>query len=126
MTEEKELGKIEYTHLGFEDHGIMSFMIGFDFGTSGQGFGGYALDNYDKEVEKRIGTAYGMEAIMRILRATGVEKWEDLVGKVCWVYREEQRGNIVAIEAPEFTKHGEKFNIEEFNKNWADDHKNEF
>ena len=44
-------------------------------------FGGYALDEYDKETKKRYCPAYSMELITRIMKAVGVSRWEDLKGK---------------------------------------------
>lgn len=76
--------KISGTMLGYEDHGILTCMISLDYGGGGQGFGGYGLDAPRKENGKfigRFGTAYGMEFIARILKAVGVDKWEDLKGK---------------------------------------------
>jgi hypothetical protein len=70
---------IEGTMLGYEDHGILTCMLHLNYGGSGQGFGGYALDSYDGN--DRIGTAYGMEFVRRILKTVGVEKWEDLKRK---------------------------------------------
>ena len=103
---EKELGVITDTMLGIEDHGLFTFSIGFDFGTSSQGFGNVSLDTYDKNSDKRVGTAEGCEAIMRLLEAVGVRKWEDLVAKEMWVYREHLRGQIIGIESPAYRKAG--------------------
>lgn len=72
---------IESTMLGVEDHGIFTYSIGLNYGGSGQTFGGYGLDSYDKATKRRVGTAYGLEAIARLLRVVGVSKWEDLKGK---------------------------------------------
>lgn len=72
---------IKSTMLGREDHGLMTFMLYLDYGGGGQGAGGYRLDSYDKEKKCSIGTAMGLEFIMKILEAVGVEKWEDLKGK---------------------------------------------
>jgi hypothetical protein len=75
---------ITSTSLGVEDHGIFSAFLTLDFGGSGQGFGGYALDQHNGkrgQDSKRIGTAYGMEFIRRIMDTVGVSKWEDLRGK---------------------------------------------
>jgi hypothetical protein len=74
------------TSLGFEDHGIFTFYINLDYGGSGQGFGGYGMCDpvFDEPGHKfrcRRGTAFGAEAIMRLLKVVGVEKWEDLKGK---------------------------------------------
>src|SRR5213594_3604403 len=84
-----ELGRIERTMLGTEDHGIFTFMIQLDFGGTGQGFGGYALDQPKGRAQNykgRHGTAFGMEAIIKLLDAVGVESWEDLKGKEVWAY----------------------------------------
>lgn len=69
MTEIKN-ARIESTNLGFEGHGIFSYMIFLDYGGSGQGFGGYAL-----------GGDYAERTITGILTAVGVDNWEDLKGK---------------------------------------------
>lgn len=71
---------IKSTHLGKEDHGIMSAMVTLDYGGAQQGFGGYCLDTYDEKKKKRVGTEYGMRFIMELMAAVGVEKWEDLPG----------------------------------------------
>ena len=74
---------IKSTKLGKEDHGIMSFMLHLDYGNSGQGAGGYALDTpirKNNEFIKRIGSAAGMSLIMEVLKVVGVENWEDLSG----------------------------------------------
>lgn len=60
---------IKSTHLGREDHAIMTFMIHLDYGGSGQGFGGYVL-----------GGPFGIKAIERVLEITGVDRWEKLPG----------------------------------------------
>lgn len=71
---------IKGTMLGIEDHGIMTCMLYLDFGGSGQGFGGYALDSWDRTLNRRVGTAYGTKFIMRVMEVVGVEKWEKLSG----------------------------------------------
>ena len=84
MDREIKNAKITGTMLGQEDHGILSCMINLNYGGSGQGFGGYCLDEPHKvngEFKGRRGTAYGMEFIRRVLETVGVEKWEDLKGK---------------------------------------------
>lgn len=94
--------KITSTKLGIEDHGIMTFNLQLDYGGSGQGAGGYALCRYDKGLQKRVGTADGMDLIMRIMEVVGVEKWEDLAGKLIRVKQEHTKvhavGNILSEE----------------------------
>lgn len=72
---------ITSTHLGNEDHGIMTCFLYLDYGGSGQGFGGYALDRPQHKGSKfigRVGTAYGMEFIRQILETLEITSWEKL------------------------------------------------
>lgn len=73
--------KITSTMFGREDHGILTFMVFVEFGCSGCGIGGYAIDQYDRGTEKRVFSAKGLEAISKILEIVGVDKWEDLPNK---------------------------------------------
>lgn len=84
MTMETRNAVIESTKLGPEDHGIFTAYLTLNYGGSGQGFGGYALDRHNGNrgaSSERVGTAYGMEFIRRVMATVGVEKWEDLKGK---------------------------------------------
>lgn len=103
---ERELGVIESTFLGHEGNGIMSFSLRFNFGGSGQSFGGWSLDGYEKSLQRRVGSKFGCEVINRILRAVGVDSWEKLVGKEMWVLRDGNKYNskIIGIEAPAYRK----------------------
>lgn len=73
--------KITDTMLGREDHGILTFMIYFEGDGFGVGVGGYALDSYNKELNRRVTTPKSMDAISEILNVVGVETWEQLKGK---------------------------------------------
>lgn len=85
MEEKMELeirnARITGTMLGIEDHGILTCWLYLDYGGSGQGFGGIALDEYDSTLGRRVGWKYGMEFIVQILKIVDVSKWEDLSGK---------------------------------------------
>jgi hypothetical protein len=83
-----EIAKITSTALGYEDHGIFTCVLHVDYGGTSQGVGGYALDRYDEDKRVRVGSVYGMEFIARILRAAGVERWEQLKGRTIFVVRE--------------------------------------
>lgn len=89
--------KITGTMLGFEDHGIMSFFVYLEWEGAGVGFGGYALDEYDKEQEKRVGVGYSLDLLKEILEVVGVEKWEDLPGKYVRVDSEGWGGKALGI-----------------------------
>lgn len=63
--------RIKSTMLGYEDYGIMTFMLYLDYGHSCQGVGGYCLGEEGSS----------MAVIMEILNIVGVDKWENLTGK---------------------------------------------
>lgn len=83
----KQLAKITRATFEIQERGILNFWIYVDYeeGCS-QGVGGFALDRYDKEKDKRIGTAYGCEMIRRILLVMGVNDFSELKGKMVWIY----------------------------------------
>lgn len=78
--------RISSTFLGIEDHGCFTCDIGIDYGsgTETQIFGGYSLS---KE--------FGINFLRGILETVGVEKWEDLKGKLIRIKEEDLR--VVAI-----------------------------
>ncbi len=88
---------ITSTMLGFEDHGIMSFFLYLEFDGGGVGFGGYALDEYDKNQSKRVGVGMSIDLIKEIMEVVGVEKWEDLKGKHIRVDSEGWGGKALGI-----------------------------
>lgn len=67
---------IDGTHLGYEDHGILTCFLYLKQDSGHQGFGGYRLDS-PKDNNSELGTFW----IKRILATVGVSKWEDLKGK---------------------------------------------
>lgn len=73
--------KITNTRLGYEDHGILTVSITTEAESRGQGFGGYALDAYVKDKDRRVGTDYGMEFVIKIMNTLEVENWEDVKGQ---------------------------------------------
>lgn len=75
-------GKIRSVALEIEDHGILSASITIDGDGWTQAFGGYALDNpFEHNGQRiRVGTAWGMEWIRRVLEVLRVDRWEYLVG----------------------------------------------
>jgi hypothetical protein len=80
-----QIGTIRSTRFGYEDHGILTADLTVEWPGGGIGVGGYALDtpkkNADGEHVGREGTAFGLDHIVQIMRAVGVQKWEDLKGK---------------------------------------------
>ena len=77
------LAKIDSTSLGYESHGILSAHLHTSWQGGGVSVGGYCLDHpKDREGRdySRVGTAYGLDHIIRIIETVGVEKWEELKG----------------------------------------------
>jgi len=124
MSDERELGKIDDVNLTIEDHGILTLQIGFDFGGTNQGFGGYCLDTYNEKTERREGHACGTDFILRILQTFGVSKLDEIVGKPAYALREKGSQKIVGLETPKFDG-SKKFLIEDWRKRWFPETKKE-
>ena len=78
-----QLAKIDSTRLGYEDHGILTANVYCSWSGGGVGVGGYCLDqpkDRDARDYTRVGTAYGLDQIIRILETVGVDRWEKLPG----------------------------------------------
>lgn len=63
--------KITDTMLGYEDRGIMTYSIQLEMDGSGIAIGGYQL-----------GGAYTDKVVQGLLKAVGVDHWEQLKGKL--------------------------------------------
>jgi len=115
----ERIGRIESTMLGFEDHGIPTFFLHFDFGGAGQGFGGYSWGEYNKEEEEMEGTAAGADLILGILKACGVDTWEKIEGKTMYaLYDNDRYGQTIeGIRALPLEK-GETFLIKDWQQKW--------
>jgi len=85
----KKLAKIRKAGLEIKERGILNFWIFVDYeeGCS-QGIGGITLDDYDKEKDSRVGTAYGCEMIRRLLLELDVDDFSEMSGKFLWVLGE--------------------------------------
>lgn len=107
---EWKIAKIKRAFLGYEDHGILTCMLDLDYGGSGQGAGGYGLDEPIKDEDgkflRRRGSAYGMEYVARLMKACGVRSWDKMVGRT--VYALSDWGKVYAIK-PLPTEKGEEF-----------------
>jgi hypothetical protein len=90
MTTQTSNAKIKSTMLGIEDHGGLTYFVDLNWETGGVGFGGYGL-----------GGEFGCQAIQRLLKTVGVDKWEELPGKYVrvehegWGFRALKIGHIV-------------------------------
>ena len=85
----EKLARISKANLEIQDRGILIFwiMVDYEEGMS-QGVGGIALDTYDEDKKKRIGTAYGCEIIRQLLLALDVNDFSEMKGKMVYVLGE--------------------------------------
>ena len=83
FVEEIRNAKITSTQITMADHGILTFWLNLDGAGWGVGYGGYCIGKGclgAKEFSAERGE--GLEAMMRIMDAVGVDTWEDLTGKL--------------------------------------------
>lgn len=98
MSIETKNARITSTTITIEDHGCLSAWLYLDYGGSGQGFGGYALDAWDPLLKKRVGVAWGCEYLRRILEVLEIGTWEKLPGALIRVRAD--HGKVHAIGHP--------------------------
>lgn len=113
----EQIAKIESVSLGWEDHGIFTCMVHLNYGGSGQGAGGYSLDEPRRDGEGefigRFGTAFGMQWIMNLMQAVGVTDFADLKGRTVIALRDEGFNGAVRGIKPLPTETGETFIFDE-------------
>lgn len=86
MELKKKLARVSKATLNIQDRGCLNFWVHVDYeeGCS-QGVGGIALDNYDKLLDQRVGTAYGCEMIRQTLNVFNVNDFSEMKGKLIYV-----------------------------------------
>lgn len=104
----KQIAKVGYTQLGWEDHGIFTAILGLDYGGSGQSVGMYSLSY--RPNKEQVGAPGGIDHIMRIMEACGVDQWEKIKGRTIYAIRENDGWNakVVGI-GPLETEGGKEF-----------------
>jgi len=114
----KQLARVEDCYMEIEDHGILTCWLSLakEEGLH-QSFGGYSLDGYDKEVERRVGTASGMDWILRLLQIFGVDRLEKIKGKMCYALYENDSQLIKGIKTLDIDG-GKEFLISDWQKQW--------
>ena len=115
----KQLARVEDCRLEIEDHGILTCWLNLhkEEGLH-QSFGGYSLDGYDESLKRRIGTASGMDWILRLMQVFGVTKLEHIKGKMCYALYEKSSQLIKGIQTLEIDS-GKSFIISEWVEQWG-------
>ena len=119
----KQLAKVKDAKISLDRKTFLTFWLTLDYEDAGvQGFGGYALDDYDEEKEERVGTAAGCDAIRKLLKLFNVKTFDEMVGRTVYAIREDDsfQAQIIGIEIPGFDGGGQ-FLIPEWRKKWFDD-----
>ena len=108
MTIRKEIAKITNVMLGFEDHGIFTAFLDLDYGGTAQGLGGFCMSS--EQGGKTVATPRAMDFVIRVLRAVGVSKWEDLKGRTIFALFENDSFGAKPIGIENLpTERGERF-----------------
>ncbi len=108
--------QIKSTRLGTCDGPAFTLFLTLDIQDGGGvSVGGIALDEYNKIKKERVGSAYGMNVIMRVLEVVGVTKWEELTGKFIRIEcggigsTVTKFGNLMKDEWMDFTEFGKEY-----------------
>ncbi len=114
----KELGKVTRVFFGIEDHGILSFSIGFDFGDSHQGTGHYPCSWTPQGQTRPRGMLHGADLVCAMLDFFKVNTLDKIEDQVVYALRENPRGSIKGMERTAFDG-GKRFVYSEWNKDCA-------
>lgn len=110
----EQIAKIRNVKLGWEDHGIFTCQLDLDYGGSGQGAGGFCLDEPRHDAAGdfigRFGTAFGMEWVIRLMRACNANDFSEVKGTTLIALREpdDYHGKVIGLK-PLPTEKGQEF-----------------
>lgn len=93
-----ENAQIDSTHLGIEDHGILTAWVMTKAGAIHQGFGGFGFD-YRPDGKEWVPSKLLAAFVRGVIDAVGVSCWEKLKGSYCRVKRHEGNGFNAPIYA---------------------------
>lgn len=92
------LATVERTMLGYEDHGTVRADLSFTYGGYSQATPGIAVSEPSvpagESTRRQIGTAVGMDHIIRIIDVFGGGEWENIKGKQVYILKSQSRGVI--------------------------------
>lgn len=118
-SDERQLGKVEKVDLFREDHGLLTVYVHLRFAGSGQGFGGFVLDTFDKARDRRVGTAMGLDFVLRLLALFDVDRLDAIAGRYVYALREGGWNSpIIGLELPE-PDGGGRFMVADWQREWA-------
>lgn len=95
MSIETRNAVIESAEITNDDHGLLSAWLYLDYGSGGQGFGGYALYLPKDFTHSNNQKNYAGHFIWRCMEIAGVSKWSQLKGKTIRVRAEHSKVHAI-------------------------------
>lgn len=118
---EKELARVEKVELVLDGVLMLNIHLEKESGFH-QCFGTYQLSEYDKTLDRQVGSAQGLDYILQILDVFNVDRLEKIQGKMCYALYEKPYKSfssfIRGIEALKIDG-GKKFTIADWIKQWG-------
>lgn len=115
----KQLARVEKCYMEIEDHGILTCWLSLDKEEGlHQSFGGYSLDGYNEEQKRRVGSASGMDWVLRLLQIFEVDRLEKIQGKMCYALYDEDSQLIKGIQTLDIDG-GHTFLISDWKEQWG-------
>jgi hypothetical protein len=110
MSEHREPATVASVMYGIEDHGILTFSLYMTMGSCGQGFGNIVLRD-------EPGDRSGPRLKAELCELFGVENFDDIKGRQCFVLRCFEEEEIEGVEVD-----GKRWTITGFRKRHYPDH----
>jgi hypothetical protein len=90
VSDDCEIGRIKKVHFGVEDHGVLGLCIDFDFGSTSQSYGWFALapmvfDEWTKWTNDDL--ARNMRKLVELYDFLGIEELSEAKGMAIEVIR---------------------------------------
>ena len=116
MSQHKQLARITGVDLGIKMHMLsIGVHLQKEDGTE-KIFGEYQLDNYDKDLNRMVGTAGGMDFILRLLQVFNTTELKFLRGRMCYAILNSD-GDVVGLKSLNMDG-GDEFLISDWQKQW--------
>lgn len=94
---ERQNAVIESTSLGWEDHGIFTFILRFDYGGGGQSGGMLTLSFSPRDFDHEVFSPIAMPLVALVMKTVGVGRWEAVRGKHVVVLLDSPYGMVKGI-----------------------------
>lgn len=102
----KELAIVRNAQTFFHNNTIFNTIFSFRINVSyengfSQQIGNRALDTYDKLLDIRVGTSGGMNILIAVLKALGVDDLSQATDRIIWVLKKDSSydADVVGIQA---------------------------